>query len=68
MGHYDDCYFEANRELIERANKAGKYRKEMLDNLSMSDMVGIMFADFIGKKNDSYVIYLAEKYLVDGEK
>lgn len=63
MSHYDDCYYEANKELFERIRKAEKYKKELIDNLSIGDMVRIMFSDFIAKKNESYVINLAEKYL-----
>lgn len=63
MSHYSDCYYEANKELFERESKAGKYRKEMLDELSINNMIRIMFADFLDKKSDYDVIKIAEKYL-----
>ena len=63
MSHYSDCYYEANKELFERESKAGKYRKEMLDNLGTYEMIRLMFADFITKKSDYDVIKIAEKYL-----
>ena len=63
MSHYSDCYYEANKELFERESKAGKYRKEMLDELSINNMIRIMFADFLDKKSDYDVIGIAEKHL-----
>ena len=63
MSDYSDCYYEANKELFERASKAGKYRKEMLDNLGTYEMIRLMFADFIAKKSDYDVIEIVEKYL-----
>lgn len=63
MSHYSDCYYEANKEKIEQERKAGKYRKEMLDNLGTYEMIRLMFADFITKKSDYDVIKIAEKYL-----
>lgn len=55
MSDYSDCYFEAN--------KAEKYRKEMIDNLAEYEMTRIMFADFLAKKSDSDAIDLVEKFL-----
>ena len=63
MSHYSDCYYEANKELFERASKANKYRKEMLDKLSINNMIRIMFADFLDKKSNYDVIGIAEKHL-----
>ena len=63
MSHYSDCYYEANKELFERESKANKYRKEMLDELSINNMIRIMFADFLDKKSNYDVIGIAEKHL-----
>ena len=63
MSHYSDCYYEANKELFERESKANKYRKEMLDELSVNNMIRIMFADFLDKKSNYDVIGIAEKHL-----
>ena len=63
MSDYSDCYFEANKELFEIESKAGKYRKEMLDNLGTYEMIRLMFTDFLYKKSDYDVIKIAEKYL-----
>ena len=63
MSDYSDCYYEANKEKIEQERKAGKYRKEMLDNLGTYEMIRLMFTDFLYKKSDYDVIKIAEKYL-----
>lgn len=63
MSHYSDCYYEANKELFERESKANKYRKEMLDELSINNMIRIIFADFLDKKSNYDVIGIAEKHL-----
>ena len=63
MSHYSDCYYEANKDEFEKERIAGKYRKEMLDDLSINNMIRIMFADFLAKKSDYDVIGIAEKHL-----
>lgn len=63
MGHYDDCYYEANKERFEREAKARNCRKRLVDELSHDDMIKIMFTDFIKKKDDYNSIKLAEEYL-----
>ena len=68
MSDYSDCYFEANKELFERESKAGKYRKEMLDNLGTYEMIRLMFTDFLYKKSDYDVIDMVEKFLAEENK
>ena len=63
MSYYSDCYYEANKDEFERESKAKKYRKKMLDELSINNMIRIMFADFLDKKSDYDVIGIAEKHL-----
>lgn len=63
MGHYDDCYYEANKERFEREAKARNCRQRLVDELSHDDMIKIMFTDFIKKKDDYDSIKLAEEYL-----
>ena len=63
MSHYSDCYYEANKGQIEQERKAREYRRIMVDELPMDNMIRIMFADFLARKSDWDVIRLAEKIL-----
>ena len=63
MSHYNDCYFEANKERFERQRRAEEYKDKMIDELSTNAMIRIMFRDFLDKKRDYDVIDLAEKHL-----
>lgn len=60
MSGSSDNWFEMN---IEKENRANRYRENMTKELSINNMIRIMFEHHITKLSDSTVIKLGEQYL-----
>lgn len=47
---YSDCYYELHKDETERENKAKNFRKRLINEISIDDMIKSFFTDFISKK------------------
>lgn len=63
MSDYSDCYYELHKDEIERENKANNCRRRLINEISIDNMIKIIFVDFINKKDDYDTIKIAEEYL-----
>lgn len=64
MSDYSNSYYELRKNEIEREKRAKVLRKRLIDEITMDNMIRIMFTDFINEKNDCDTIKIAEKYLI----
>lgn len=62
MSGYSEDYYKLHKDEIERENKAEDYRKKLIDEISIDDMVKILFTNFIKKQDASEVIKIGKEY------
>lgn len=63
MSDYSDIWFEMDRAELERRFRANGLRKQMVKEISLDDMIRIMFEHHVSRLSASSVIKLSEQYL-----
>lgn len=65
MSDYSDVYYELHKTEFEKERLATEYRRRLVSELSVNDMVKIMFSSHVESTKDYIILDLAEKYLID---